>query len=72
MCRCEEVNYVRRRLVDWTYGASVGVSGFDGGSGMPIKVGVFILGGWMCRPVVGLVAFDMKLKVGGLMQELLT
>lgn len=53
-------------------GASVGVSGFDGGSGMPIKVGVFILGGWMCRPVVGLVAFDMKLKVGGLMQELLT
>lgn len=48
----------------------MGVSGFDGGSGMPIKVGVFILGAWVCRSVSGFVALEMELKVGELMQEL--
>jgi len=35
--------YQLRRERRWTYGASVGVSGLDGGSGRSISVGVFIL-----------------------------
>jgi hypothetical protein len=35
-----------------THGASVGVSGLEGGSGMPIKVGVFILSIWDGKLVV--------------------
>lgn len=31
-----------------TYGISVGVSGFEGGSGIPIRVGVAILTGFIC------------------------
>ena len=63
--------FVGNQHVGRTHGISVGVSGFEGGSGIPMRVGVAILifsvsrsMNWTC--VLGVEAFMISQVAGGL------